>query len=45
MLNYPAVEVAIGLTFVFFTLALIYCAINEAISSSLRVARAGPRTR
>jgi hypothetical protein len=36
MLNYPAVDVAIGLTFLFFILALICSGINEAISSTLR---------
>jgi hypothetical protein len=36
MLNYPAVDVAIGLTFVFFILALVCSGINEAIASSLR---------
>lgn len=36
MLNYPAVDVAIGLVFLFFILALICSGINEAISSSLR---------
>jgi hypothetical protein len=36
MLNYPAVDVAIGLTFLFFILALVCSGINEAISSSLR---------
>jgi hypothetical protein len=36
MLNYPAVDVAIGLAFLFFILALICSGINEAISSSLR---------
>ena len=36
MLNYPAVDVAIGLIFVFFILALICSGINEAIASSLR---------
>jgi hypothetical protein len=36
MLNYPALDVAIGLIFVFFILAIICSGINEAISSSLR---------
>jgi hypothetical protein len=36
MLNYPAVDVAIGLIFVFFILALVCSGINEAIASSLR---------
>jgi len=36
MLNYPAVDVAIGLIFVFFVLALVCSGINEAIASSLR---------
>jgi hypothetical protein len=36
MLNYPALDVAIGLFFVFFILALVCSGINEAISSSLR---------
>jgi hypothetical protein len=36
MLNYPALDVAIGLSFVFFVLALACSGINEAISSSLR---------
>ena len=36
MLNYPAVDVAIGLTFLFFILALVCSGINEAIASSLR---------
>ncbi|HEV8098209.1 MAG TPA: hypothetical protein VGP56_03615, partial [Gaiellaceae bacterium] len=36
MLNYPAVDVAIGLVFVFFILAVVCSGINEGISSSLR---------
>jgi hypothetical protein len=36
VLNYPAVDVAIGLIFVFFILALVCSGINEAIASSLR---------
>jgi hypothetical protein len=36
MLNYPAVDVAIGLVFVFFILALVCSGINEGISSTLR---------
>jgi hypothetical protein len=36
MLNYPALDVAIGLIFLFFILALVCSGINEAISSSLR---------
>jgi hypothetical protein len=36
MLNYPALDVAIGLSFVFFVLALVCSGINEAIASSLR---------
>jgi hypothetical protein len=36
MLNYPAVDVAIGLVFIFFILAVVCSGINEGISSSLR---------
>lgn len=36
MLNYPALDVAIGLSFIFFVLAIVCSGINEAISSLLR---------
>lgn len=36
MLNYPALDVAIGLVFLFFILAIVCSGINEAISSWLR---------
>src|SRR4051794_10125843 len=36
MLNFPALDVALGLMFLFFILALVCSGINEAISSKLR---------
>jgi hypothetical protein len=36
VLNFPAVDVAIGLVFVFFILSIVCSGINEAISSALR---------
>jgi len=36
MLNFPALDVALGLVFVFFILAIISSGINEAIASALR---------
>ena len=45
MLNFPALDVAIGLIFVFFILALVCSGINEAIARSAALARAGPRAR
>ena len=36
MSNYPAVDVAIGLIFLFFILALVCSGLNEAIASALR---------
>ena len=36
MLNFPALDVAIGLIFVFFILALVCSGINEAIASAAR---------
>src|SRR5262245_4394474 len=36
MLNFPALDVALGLIFVFFVLALVCSGINEAIASRLR---------
>jgi hypothetical protein len=36
VLNFPALDVAIGLVFIFFVLAIVCSGINEAIASSLR---------
>jgi hypothetical protein len=36
MLNFPALDVAIGLVFIFFILSIVCSGINEAIASSLR---------
>src|SRR5829696_4873037 len=36
MMNFPALDVAIGLIFLFFLLALVCSGINEAIASALR---------
>ena len=36
MLNFPAVDVAFGLIFIFFILAIVSSGINEAIASALR---------
>src|SRR5947209_6477670 len=36
MLNFPALDVALGLVFIFFILSIVCSGINEAIASSLR---------